>query len=311
MSRTLWSRLLGRREAPRTSTPTTGSAPLGRLGRLPPELRDRIYFYYVYEPGGYKHDGETNKLRIVDGSPIDLRLMYTCSTVANELRGMALGANTITFGCFVPDKGTPKAGRRAERFEYCFLARLLLSQQMVINRLTHTLEVEDFADLRRKYPSSQLADAAYALCRKIKAGERDLDRIPDGPLYRARMCFANRVDTSPTYALDALRLARAKDPAHYEASLLDGWKQLRDFFRQMKDQELFRGWLIEPIATARPSENTYITGCFKSVEDIAKILQWDVDPWSIPTEKSLNSIQTPEKLLYLAPLSARPDFGER
>ena len=52
--------------------------------RLPRELRDLIYEHYVQVNGGY-------------GSPISTALILTCRQIAAELRGLALGQNTITF----------------------------------------------------------------------------------------------------------------------------------------------------------------------------------------------------------------------
>ncbi|KAH6876278.1 hypothetical protein BKA58DRAFT_310657 [Alternaria rosae] len=62
-----------------------------RLFRLPRELRDLIYHYYLFNEDGLVYNFETNKL------PVDLSLTYTCRVVALELRGLALQLNKIVF----------------------------------------------------------------------------------------------------------------------------------------------------------------------------------------------------------------------
>ncbi|KAF9871336.1 hypothetical protein CkaCkLH20_11257 [Colletotrichum karsti] len=82
--------------------------------RLPRELRDVIYKMYVTVDGGYKCDsnilvesklrGEARgRLTQANGEPIDLSLAYTCRIIANEMRGLALQTNNITFSTFYSD----------------------------------------------------------------------------------------------------------------------------------------------------------------------------------------------------------------
>jgi hypothetical protein len=68
--------------------------------RLPLELREQVYFHYVYEPTGYHHEATSGKLRCADGRPLDLALQYTCRSIAAEMSGLALQHNTITFTPF-------------------------------------------------------------------------------------------------------------------------------------------------------------------------------------------------------------------
>ena len=64
---------------------------------LPRELRNNIYHYYLFEADGYHFDFASGKLRASCNRPIDLALMYTCSTIAAEMRHLALGCNVINF----------------------------------------------------------------------------------------------------------------------------------------------------------------------------------------------------------------------
>jgi hypothetical protein len=65
--------------------------------RLPRELRDEVYAYYVSEEGGYVQEPTTRKLRTFHGKAIDLALNLTCKRIALEIDGFGLRMNAITF----------------------------------------------------------------------------------------------------------------------------------------------------------------------------------------------------------------------
>ena len=65
--------------------------------RVPREIRDEIYFYYFWEKDGYLYDQSCRSLRKANRESVDLALGYTCKTIAQEVRGLALELNTITF----------------------------------------------------------------------------------------------------------------------------------------------------------------------------------------------------------------------
>lgn len=63
------------------------------LLQLPGELRNQIYQDYIVlgAENGYTYDFEAGKLRTVpDRQPIDIRLIYTCRQVGDEVRSLAL-----------------------------------------------------------------------------------------------------------------------------------------------------------------------------------------------------------------------------
>jgi len=68
--------------------------------RLPLELREEVYFHYVFDPSGYHYDASSQKMRDAAGLPIDLALQYACKAIAKEMHGLALEHNTITFTTF-------------------------------------------------------------------------------------------------------------------------------------------------------------------------------------------------------------------
>jgi hypothetical protein len=79
------------------------SQPGSRFLQLPRELRDEIYAHYLWEETGYVHVAKTNKLQRADGRPIDLALIRTCRLVAEEMRGLPLKVNSITFKSYCPE----------------------------------------------------------------------------------------------------------------------------------------------------------------------------------------------------------------
>ncbi|EQB46378.1 hypothetical protein CGLO_14574 [Colletotrichum gloeosporioides Cg-14] len=107
------------------------------LMTLPREIRDSIYEFYVAADGGYvcnpeklaekilnEHRNEANLdvpgiLQRADLQPIDLNLSYTCKLVAQEMSGVALRTNTITFSTV----SSTELRILAERFNHFMVKR--------------------------------------------------------------------------------------------------------------------------------------------------------------------------------------------
>ncbi|KAJ3529988.1 hypothetical protein NM208_g9522 [Fusarium decemcellulare] len=64
---------------------------------LPYELRHQIYRHYFALDNGYVFNSGSGKLATSNNEPPDLSLMYTCSTIAAETKGLPLSVNTISF----------------------------------------------------------------------------------------------------------------------------------------------------------------------------------------------------------------------
>ncbi|KAG4262418.1 hypothetical protein FPRO03_10648 [Fusarium proliferatum] len=67
------------------------------LTNLPSEIRQQIFRECLQVDGGYVYDVQTDKLTNADGTAIDLSLLYTCRSIANDTRAMPLAVNTIQF----------------------------------------------------------------------------------------------------------------------------------------------------------------------------------------------------------------------
>jgi hypothetical protein len=77
---------------------------------LPVELREQIFHYLFRTDGGYVYDAELDKLKRADNRPIELSLLYTCRTIANEARHIPLSLNTIKFTTFYRREWSSLAG---------------------------------------------------------------------------------------------------------------------------------------------------------------------------------------------------------
>ena len=64
--------------------------------RIPRELRNEIYAYYL-NCEGYHHHPESDTLQYIDGTAIDLALLFTCKQVESEMAELPLKINTVTF----------------------------------------------------------------------------------------------------------------------------------------------------------------------------------------------------------------------
>ena len=118
---------------------------------LPRELRDIIYRIYLHEPDGYHFNYDLGKLQ-ASQQPIDLNLMYTCTTVAAEMHGLALEVNTITFSTVYSESERVKAGHFGE-----LLQAVSTTEHYAFDSLywpkKHPLVTPDFfAELARKFP---------------------------------------------------------------------------------------------------------------------------------------------------------------
>lgn len=127
------------------------------LFRLPRELRDEIYHYYVLEENGYHHDATSDKLRQASGHPINLSLQYTCKKTATEMDGLALQVNRVIFRTMLD---LPTAGSKfsnATVWDY-----LLRERERPLRRMfcwsRPLVTVEAIRRLRELHPDSTAAE---------------------------------------------------------------------------------------------------------------------------------------------------------
>ncbi|KAI8654407.1 hypothetical protein NCS56_01398000 [Fusarium sp. Ph1] len=72
--------------SPVTQPPSNTTPRPTNLLTLPYELRRGIFCYYFTAEGGYVFNAESEQLTTADGSLIELSLMYTCRSIADETK---------------------------------------------------------------------------------------------------------------------------------------------------------------------------------------------------------------------------------
>lgn len=115
---------------------------------LPPEIREKIFQYYFQVDGGYIFNGDSEKLTTADNNPINLSLMYTCRSVANETRNMPFAINTITFSTLYREEWRGLAGC----FNYVSTYYRLLEADLVV-RLVRFMTPDMYSQLALKFPT--------------------------------------------------------------------------------------------------------------------------------------------------------------
>ena len=93
---------------------------------LPRELRDMIYQPYLELDDGYAYNGVSGKLRSTSGKPISLDLMYTCRLINEEMKGLALRSNKITFATFFSEDLDSRARQLHGTMKAAFLLKAFL-----------------------------------------------------------------------------------------------------------------------------------------------------------------------------------------
>ncbi|KAH7183540.1 uncharacterized protein B0J16DRAFT_401979 [Fusarium flagelliforme] len=136
---------------------------------LPAELRDQIYHLY-FRVGGYAYDADSDCLKTAaDNRPIDLALLYTCRTIANEAIHLPLLLNSIKF--------TTLYRRDLNNLAGCFSMVSGLYHHLqadFVLQPAHVLTPEMRAELALEHPnfSSHLDNALLVREHDIEEGQR-------------------------------------------------------------------------------------------------------------------------------------------
>ncbi|KAM0553223.1 hypothetical protein ACHAPJ_007511 [Fusarium lateritium] len=117
------------------------------LTTLPCEIRTAIFGYYFQLDGGYIFDAESEKLVDANGQPIDLSLMYTCRSIANDSRDLPFAFNAVSFSTFYSPRWRAWAGR----FEYLSTLHYFL-QLDLLTYLGQFITVEMYSLIENKFP---------------------------------------------------------------------------------------------------------------------------------------------------------------
>ncbi|KAF4808233.1 hypothetical protein CGCSCA5_v012615 [Colletotrichum siamense] len=136
------------------------------LMTLPREIRDSIYEFYVAADGGYVCSSERLAEKILnqhrneasldvsgifqraDLQPIDLNLSYTCKIAAQEMSGVALRINTITFSTVT----SAELRVLAERFNHFMIKRFDGDRDGAFRFAGFAMPESERQGLKLKYP---------------------------------------------------------------------------------------------------------------------------------------------------------------
>ncbi|KAF1843075.1 uncharacterized protein K460DRAFT_368005 [Cucurbitaria berberidis CBS 394.84] len=238
------------------------------LFRLPRELRDLVYQYYVAEREGYFYDARTRTISSQSGFTIRLSLPATCKIAAKELRGIAFQNNTINFKtlCSTDDGGQHLGLRsRAGRLKCLLLYTQIQRIRMVIS-VARLLKAEDLAHIHENYPAhSHWFD--FPLQHAI---EQQSDHLSGNctPYDRHEVIGDDEFDNVLQYALE---LAKARDPSEFAARM----SNLYGVGHSPLQKGLGGAW-----------RTLFEEGAF------AACYTWRPATWSIPDERELESMET-------------------
>ncbi|TIC93696.1 hypothetical protein CH35J_009698 [Colletotrichum higginsianum] len=179
---------------------------MGGFFHLPAEIRGMIYRDYVAVEGGYVCDTDAfikGKLKQADGQPICIALILTCKCVAEEMYGLALRVNPITFSTLC---GDPDLRYLAQRFDH-LVHDVMDHRREYINHVWMRVSKEGYTKLRALHPHFPML----------------LDRLQNGqrlPLFT--MCGPNGEPASAVrqFLEDMMKEAASSNPHRLERRFL-------------------------------------------------------------------------------------------
>jgi hypothetical protein len=135
--------------------------------RLPQEIRDMIYEYYVWKDGGLFYNSRTDILRTPDGQPPEASLARTCTQIAHEIKDLVLKVNPVTFST----EYDATTCHTAELFHTAMRA-LAEEKSEVVNKMTpHLLTSDNPNSIALLYPQFQPILDHWATGRQLHTQE--------------------------------------------------------------------------------------------------------------------------------------------
>jgi hypothetical protein len=119
-----------------------------RITDLPLEIRQQIFSDHFKVQGGYIYDAKADKLRNADNTPIDLSLVYTCRSIANDCKHLPLAVNALHFSTPYREDWRSLAGC----FNLAATYYNVLQQDLVLH-LSHLVTPEMHAQLEKRFPT--------------------------------------------------------------------------------------------------------------------------------------------------------------
>ncbi|KAM0211890.1 hypothetical protein ACHAQI_005043 [Fusarium lateritium] len=126
---------------------TSDAKDKANLLSLPLELRQQIFHDYFKVEGGYVYDAKSDSLKTADNRPIELSLISTCRSIANDTRHLPLSINTVKFFTLYREDWRSLAG--------CFnlvTSYIYVLQSDFVIHLARFMTADMLAQLTLKYP---------------------------------------------------------------------------------------------------------------------------------------------------------------
>ncbi|KAH0437107.1 hypothetical protein CcaCcLH18_03975 [Colletotrichum camelliae] len=238
------------------------------LFRLPRELRDIIYSFYVIVDGGYicDTDGFTRgKLKGADNREVDLSLVYSCKRIADEMDrgGLALRLNTITFSTLE----SVGFSHLACQFQQLKSRGVDFVRCEIFQTYGHLIPDSVYAEAQRKYPQFMpLLDRMRAEGPRTPAQDSGLCLERHGPYGEAPSVYRG-------FITDVLQAA---------------WTQSESFRKLVAD-------FSPPM-----SETGHIDRW--SPFDVVK---GHIDPWAIPSDSQMDALEAAVPIEFSCPKTRR------
>ncbi|KAI4962300.1 hypothetical protein J4E86_001332 [Alternaria arbusti] len=243
------------------------------LFRLPRELRDEIYEYYVQETNGYHYESNSGKLRMDSGERINLGLQYACRRTFAEMDGIALRTNTITFRTTLDLPSVSDQLTDSEICEYY----LLCGRDAILRRMLEwsdpLVTSEVMEKLCERWPGNT---TVRKMCGTQRTGELS-SSMRSGTLWSADNTIPIDYNPHSTQALDILRDLldiMSADPEFWLMTASEFDLGLREIYAPRAG-----GFDIESRATEYTSKTQQL-----------RVLEWEPDEWWIPTRADLDEL---------------------
>jgi hypothetical protein len=231
------------------------------LVTLPGEVRDEVYGHYFRVEGGYVFDSNSEKLTALDGGPIHLSLIQTCRSIANDTRHLPFRLNDISFSTLCSPKWSAWAGRYQYQSNFLAILKGDMLYQLQGRHMSPDLE----AALEQKFPRL----------------------MPD---------FKNRLEREYRPSIQYSR--RNSNALRYSKDFVDDRVAVDSRFSQIRkwgeDVTMSREAIAFSLRFVAKSQRPKLAKLIEEIlpgwtldHDPQELLDLTLDPWDIPSKKTL------------------------
>ena len=248
--------------------------------RFPRELRDEVYYYYVWEEQRYSHRTTSETLRATNGDAVRISLQCTCKRIAKEMDGVAFRTNKIVFRTMCDSSDVGEQPSNAWLYEELLEDRGSRLRHMLLYAYS-VVSTDVIQELGSRYPSSPSI-------------QQMVDVISTNGNNGLRSGYLPKVETIDTDNDESMLqdlveiMSTQADFTHLSSKEFD--LELREATKtEETDEDYF-------------SDDSPVPTCY-TLETKMDVLQWRPRLWWIPERNELKSVLV---FLYIWP-TAPPD----